>query len=611
MPSLTDIRQSYPQYNDMPDAALADALYKKFYSDMPRAEFDAKIGLQEKPQQPGFTDKLAKAWENPPAGPSLIGMAKAVTGFVGDAADAAKGESKILPPGLRREDFTDIPHDPGPSQAWVGSRLGMRAGSFGTQPNDPAIESAMAGAGLIGSGTLAGAPAGAVGSGMVRRGPSITVEPTAAKSLPLLEAAERQGVPIPHFLASEDMLTQRLAAGLKNVPGAGDTIVKATKNTVDALGDATKRVEQGFGTGSAEVAGGSAKDALAHWITEGAGQIDKRLYGKVDPLVNPDVSRPLHATRQAVSEIMARRANSQITGTSPAVDLVSDALKSNAGLNYEGVKGLRTFLGDMTPEEMVAKGVNKKEADRLYSALTEDLKGTILDAGGPKALTAFEKANTVHAQIMDRKKALAKVIGTKGDASPEAVFARLVAMAGSKSSADMTRLLQARKVMGTEAWNEVASGVISRLGRDAQGNFSPDRFFTAYGNISPNAKNLLFKTSSNNGHATALNDINMIVNAHKQKIAQFGNPSGTAQNLIGASMLGTVFGDPTQLLKSLAGLGGGNFLAMALSKPAGAKAVANLMKAQQRVARDPSPAARAALQAAEMNILNLIEAGRD
>ena len=44
MATLAEIRQQYPQYQDMSDAALADALYRKFYSDMPRAEFDAKIG---------------------------------------------------------------------------------------------------------------------------------------------------------------------------------------------------------------------------------------------------------------------------------------------------------------------------------------------------------------------------------------------------------------------------------------------------------------------------------------------------------------------------------------------------------------------------------------
>lgn len=46
MATLTEIRNQYPQYADMPDDVLANALYKKFYSDVPRAEFDSKVGLK-------------------------------------------------------------------------------------------------------------------------------------------------------------------------------------------------------------------------------------------------------------------------------------------------------------------------------------------------------------------------------------------------------------------------------------------------------------------------------------------------------------------------------------------------------------------------------------
>lgn len=49
MPNLTDIRQKYPQYNDMDDETLASAFHKKFYADMPREEFDTKIGHARKP----------------------------------------------------------------------------------------------------------------------------------------------------------------------------------------------------------------------------------------------------------------------------------------------------------------------------------------------------------------------------------------------------------------------------------------------------------------------------------------------------------------------------------------------------------------------------------
>jgi hypothetical protein len=51
MPTIAEIRQQYPQYSDMSDTQLADALHSKFYADMPREQFDAKVGLTTKPAE--------------------------------------------------------------------------------------------------------------------------------------------------------------------------------------------------------------------------------------------------------------------------------------------------------------------------------------------------------------------------------------------------------------------------------------------------------------------------------------------------------------------------------------------------------------------------------
>src|SRR5262249_16046376 len=40
---IANFRQRHPQYKNWSDAQLADALYKKFYSNMPREQFDKKI----------------------------------------------------------------------------------------------------------------------------------------------------------------------------------------------------------------------------------------------------------------------------------------------------------------------------------------------------------------------------------------------------------------------------------------------------------------------------------------------------------------------------------------------------------------------------------------
>lgn len=56
MPTLSEIRQQYPQYNDLSDRELADGIYRKFYSDLPRDQFDAKIGFQ----QPSVVESMAR-----------------------------------------------------------------------------------------------------------------------------------------------------------------------------------------------------------------------------------------------------------------------------------------------------------------------------------------------------------------------------------------------------------------------------------------------------------------------------------------------------------------------------------------------------------------------
>ncbi|MCR9254693.1 MAG: strawberry notch C-terminal domain-containing protein [Alphaproteobacteria bacterium] len=43
--NIQQVREQYPQYSDLTDEQLADGLYRKFYSDMDRADFMARIGM--------------------------------------------------------------------------------------------------------------------------------------------------------------------------------------------------------------------------------------------------------------------------------------------------------------------------------------------------------------------------------------------------------------------------------------------------------------------------------------------------------------------------------------------------------------------------------------
>lgn len=63
MATMAEMRQKYPQYSDMSDEQFADAFHAKFYSDIPKDAFYAKIGLQSTPaaQIPGQTVKAPPA----------------------------------------------------------------------------------------------------------------------------------------------------------------------------------------------------------------------------------------------------------------------------------------------------------------------------------------------------------------------------------------------------------------------------------------------------------------------------------------------------------------------------------------------------------------------
>lgn len=67
MPTIAEVREKFPEYKDLPDTELADKLHTKFYSDMPREEFDKKVGLADglPPSEPSFGEEVLKGVTDP------------------------------------------------------------------------------------------------------------------------------------------------------------------------------------------------------------------------------------------------------------------------------------------------------------------------------------------------------------------------------------------------------------------------------------------------------------------------------------------------------------------------------------------------------------------
>jgi hypothetical protein len=252
---------------------------------------------------------------------------------------------------------------------------------------------------------------------------------------------------------------------------------------------------------------------------------------------------------------------------------------------------------------ILPEGVSGGELKRIYGALSKDLERSVSSAGGPQAKAAFDRANRYYGLASERRESLAKIVGADGNAPAETVFSRIEAMAGSTARADVSKLAQARKAIGSEDWNEVASTVVSRLGRDVEGNFSPQRFVTAYEKLSDAGKSVLFRSGDKAGLADHLDDIAKVSSRFKE-LQKFANPSGTGRTVLGGGIGTGLWMDPLSTIGTVAG---GRALAMALARPASAASVAKLAKAQQALVVSPSASKVAAYTLAARNLISTLE----
>lgn len=453
----------------------------------------------------------------------------------------------------------------------LGARLlkmvvapGIASEAAGQATEGTALEPYARVVGAVAGGALPAAVrgAGSVASGL--RGSTANASPAAQE---LAAASARLGVDVPR-IASPDtsLLAKGAGSALKEMPIVGTPLVKASEASIQGLGDAVSQTGAAYGSGVPLTAGEAAKTGLTDWITGGSQKVADRLYSNVGNLMNPAVKTPLTETQKVIGDIQARRMNAQIPGMSGAANIVQDAANNPAGLNFEGLKTLRSYVGELKDRSILPDGMDGGELNRIYGGLTQDLRASATNSGGPQGLSAFDNANNVFKLIAQRRETLAKIVGTSGDAAPERVLDRIQQMAGSKASADVTGLLQARKAIGPQSWDEVASAVIARMGRSpANPEFSGDRFSTAYRSLSDNGRQVLFGSTGKSVEAQSLKDAATVADA--QKILQkYANPSGSGRVVSGFSMLGGLV-NPITTIPTAATMAAGRVAAKSLAAP--------------------------------------------
>lgn len=74
--NFLEVRKKFPQYNDMSDQQLADALHAKYYPDLDKAAFYKEVGISEKPTAPMANQPTNPQQERKPLSQHLTSIAQ-------------------------------------------------------------------------------------------------------------------------------------------------------------------------------------------------------------------------------------------------------------------------------------------------------------------------------------------------------------------------------------------------------------------------------------------------------------------------------------------------------------------------------------------------------
>jgi hypothetical protein len=394
----------------------------------------------------------------------------------------------------------------------------------------------------------------------------------------LLAAAKRLSqqsggvdVTMPSFAASTSPLWQKMGVWGASTPVMQLPIEKAAHESIAGLGAAAEQTAAGATKLSA---GKAASASLQDWIGNTSKKPVDAAYNRVAQSVNQSTTTPLNSTLNSASQIFQRRQAAGLSGNGGAVDHVMDALMRPGGLTYGGIKDLRSSVREMMDQSILPQGMSGTELKQVYDGLTDDLESAAFNAGGQQGLADHQAANKLASDTAAKRAQLTQLLGgPQAGSSDEAVFGALKRAAGKTDTADLKLLQQASNAIPPQSWDEVSRGMVSTLGRDADGNFSPARYLSDWGKFSDDAKDVLFK--QNTQLRQNLDDL-ATVSSKWKTLGKLANVSASAGHAAG---MAAMFEGARHPLKALA-LGLPAYgLGKLLATPAGAGAAGNFVTA--------------------------------
>ncbi len=524
--NFQEVRQKYPQYDDLNDIQLASALHKKYYADMPFPKFADQVGLT------ALEEAKARDEYSPTKGMSttdklLAGAGKAFT-------DIGRGSAQLIGLGPTRADVDETKRLDAPL---MDTKAGM-VGNIGGN-----VAAALPAAFIPGANT-------AVGSTLIGAGLS-ALQPVGTKDSRALNTFLGAG-----FGYGGHQL------GAKGIPAAinwakSKVASKAAERTANAARDATiaEARQAGFVLPPSEVKPGVVSNLLERWAGKASvgqqaslknQQVTNKLVRQTlglpdDAPITPEALEPVK--QAAWSVYNSTRKLGTITADQPFETAINDLSKVSTKLNpvpgiddlvgrlKQGsfdaddlVTAIQTFKANASTRlgptnlDPVSKNLGKAEAKAaaaLEDLLERNLGGTVLQ-DFKNARVTLGKVGTVERAMVEstgdvsaRKLAaqLSKGKPLSGDMKTAAKFAQAfpkltqqnVNPVPGGSPLDAMAAIGASAATSNPAWLSLA------LGRPAARSAALSPMFAGAPNYSPGitAKTLPYLLEPLNNRATA------------------------------------------------------------------------------------------------------------
>jgi hypothetical protein len=385
--------------------------------------------------------------------------------------------------------------------------------------------------------------------------------------------------------------TQKLAAGISDIPIIGAPLQRAADNAVSQAEGRVGDLARSVGTPGRETAGAGIQEGIRSFRTKTLGEIEQEAYRPINEAISPEMRFVPAASIEAISKLRSRLAESsgKLTGEAARVQR---ALEENKGhLTFQAIQDLRSGLGEAIRAPVKSEGFNEGAAKHLYAKLSEDLKEAARTAGGDTLAAAWDSANKTTREAWKQFKSVRDLAGET--TSPNSAFEQAFALAMDKRG-DVGKLAKLRSTVPPDAWENLKATAIDRLGKNNSDNFSMPFFVSNYDKMSPSARNVLFGEEVNRSVGDMAASLKALqgIERYKSK-SQSANPlviAGAASG-IGAAAVANPLSAVATAMTAIAGYSGASFLA----RPASAKSMASWTKAYTAYVKNPTVSAARSL----------------